>query len=344
MKSLLVYYDPELTTKLEELPIPSYGENEILIKVEVAGSNPKDWKHPMPNYFNSKINQGDDCSGTVAGIGPGVYGFEKGDRVAGFHQMRTPRGTYAEYSVCPANTVFHIPKDMSFEDAATIPLCAYTAAVGLYRNLNLPLPFSRPDLNPIPLIINGAGGAVGAYALQFAKTNPSISPVIAIAGSNAQFAKDLGADIIADYRSPTIADDLAKALKDVKNADKVRVLDATNTDSSVKYLSSVIDSKLGRYTCTSKITPTQKPILDQWGGWAEQIWVGSVHEDNPAGGFLFGTVMSKVIERMLALGQFKGQPIEIIEGGLNGVGTALVRLRDRKGGNSKYVTRIADTK
>jgi NADPH2:quinone reductase len=100
----------------------AYGPNEILIKVEVAGSNPKDWKHPAPNYFHSKINQGDDCAGTVAGIGDGVHGFNVGDRVAGFHQMKTDRGTYAEYSVCAAHTVFHIPTQMSYEEAATIPL------------------------------------------------------------------------------------------------------------------------------------------------------------------------------------------------------------------------------
>jgi NADPH:quinone reductase len=99
-----------------------YEANEILIKVVVAGSNPKDWKHPMPNYFNSKINQGDDCSGTVAAFGKNVTGFNVGDRVAGFHQMKTRRGTYAEYSVCPSHTVFHIPEKMSFEEAATIPL------------------------------------------------------------------------------------------------------------------------------------------------------------------------------------------------------------------------------
>jgi len=51
-----------------------------------------------------------------------VKNFRKGDRVAGFHEMDTPRGTYAEYTVCPTHTVFHIPSSMSFEEAATIPL------------------------------------------------------------------------------------------------------------------------------------------------------------------------------------------------------------------------------
>ena len=66
MKNLIVFYDDDvkLGTQLEDLPTPSsLKPHEVLIKVEVTGTNPKDWKHPLPNYFNIKINQGDDCAG-----------------------------------------------------------------------------------------------------------------------------------------------------------------------------------------------------------------------------------------------------------------------------------------
>lgn len=101
--------------------------------------------------------------------------------------MDTPRGTYAEYTVCPSHTVFHIPPSMSYEESATIPLAMYTAAVGLYRNLKLPMPFERADekskAETMPLVINGAGSSVGAFALKVAKLNPSISPIIVTAGA-----------------------------------------------------------------------------------------------------------------------------------------------------------------
>jgi NADPH:quinone reductase len=67
MKSLNVYYDAErnLKTEIKDIPIPDIGPHEILIKVEAAGSNPKDWKHPLPEYFDNRLNQGDDCAGCV---------------------------------------------------------------------------------------------------------------------------------------------------------------------------------------------------------------------------------------------------------------------------------------
>lgn len=66
MKNLIAFYDDQnnFKTELEDIAIPSeLKPNEVLIKVTVAGSNPKDLKHPLPAYFNNKLNQGDDCAG-----------------------------------------------------------------------------------------------------------------------------------------------------------------------------------------------------------------------------------------------------------------------------------------
>jgi NADPH2:quinone reductase len=307
----------------------------------------------MPAYFNVKVNQGDDVAGVVSAVGSSVRNFRPGDRVAGFHVMDTPRGTYAEYTVCPEQTVFHIPDSLSFEDAATIPLAMFTASVGLYRNLKLPFPFERSDEKSRPekkaLVINGASSAVGAFALKLARLNPSISPIIATAGSAKDYVKELGgADAIVDYRSPTIIQDLETALGGPGS--KVGfVFDAANSEASVNYLTAIL-SPNGRYTCTQGVAggiygpSTQKPTLEKWGGYWEQIWVGSIHDDTTAGGIFFGGVMSRTIETLIFEGKFTGHPYEIVEGGLNGVEAALIKLRDRKAGNTKFVTRIADTK
>ncbi|KAI6901515.1 hypothetical protein KC318_g8960 [Hortaea werneckii] len=140
MKNLVVFYEDQskLETKLEDVPRliqKDLKPHEVLIKVVVAGSNLKDYKHPLAVYFNNRLNQGDDCSGKVAGIGSAVRGFAVGDRVAGFHVMDTPNGTYPEYTICPYQTVLPLSGSISDEEAATFPLAIFTAAVGLYRNL-----------------------------------------------------------------------------------------------------------------------------------------------------------------------------------------------------------------
>ncbi len=83
----------------------------------------------MPNL--NPFNSGDDIAGYVEKVGAGVTEFRAGDRVGAFHEMMKPHGSFAEYAIAWAKTTFHIPEKTSFEEAATIPLAAMTAAVGL---------------------------------------------------------------------------------------------------------------------------------------------------------------------------------------------------------------------
>lgn len=89
------------------------------------------------------LNTGDDIAGIVHSVGSDVTEFKPGDRVAAFHVMRSPGGAFAEYAIAPATTTFHIPAATSFEEAATIPLAAMTAVVGLYARLGLPEPWAK---------------------------------------------------------------------------------------------------------------------------------------------------------------------------------------------------------
>ena len=79
----------------------------------VSGSNPKDWK--MADARPHALNQGDDIAGIVEKVGSRVYEFKPGDRVAAFHEMMTPHGSYAEYAIAWAHTTFHIPQETTFE-------------------------------------------------------------------------------------------------------------------------------------------------------------------------------------------------------------------------------------
>ena len=113
-------------------PIPTPGPDQILTKVIVSGSNPKDWKVPewatdtpdeaaklikkqRPESTNKSVNQGDDIAGIVHAVGENVTEFKPGDRIAAFHQMMSPGGSYAEYGLSWEHCTFHIPKQTSFE-------------------------------------------------------------------------------------------------------------------------------------------------------------------------------------------------------------------------------------
>ena len=103
-----------LKTTIRDVPIPEPQPDQVIIQVVVSGSNPKDWKiaELFPEYND---NSGDDIAGIVHSVGSDVWEFKKGDRVASFHEMMTPGGSFAEYAVGRQHTTFHLPKDVSFE-------------------------------------------------------------------------------------------------------------------------------------------------------------------------------------------------------------------------------------
>jgi len=111
MKEALVAKGPKVT--IRDVPIPKPNANQVLIQVIVSGSNPKDWKRPNDGVPH---NSGDDIAGIVAEVGENVTEFKKGDRVAAFHEILKPAGSYAEYAIAWEHTTFHLPKKISFEE------------------------------------------------------------------------------------------------------------------------------------------------------------------------------------------------------------------------------------
>lgn len=110
------FVNPDLSVTIKDSPVPKPGPNQVLIKAVAYGTNPKDWKYP---YLNKKAdNSGDDVAGTVEAVGDNVFEFKAGDRVAGYHTIGHPAGTFAEYSLVPVETTFHIPAKTSFEEVS----------------------------------------------------------------------------------------------------------------------------------------------------------------------------------------------------------------------------------
>ncbi|CZR64185.1 related to zeta-crystallin / quinone reductase (NADPH) [Phialocephala subalpina] len=237
MKEAIVHPTPDLWTETHDVPIPSPGVEEIVIKVVVAGSNVKDWLHPT--LLNVSLNSGDDIAGIVCSLGSNVSKtneFRIGDRVAAFHPMMTPHGAFAEYAVAPQHTVFKIPITTSFEEAATVPLVVTTAGITLFRRQHLPSPWSPSSGAPIPLIIYGASGALGTFAIKLARAS-NIHPIIAIAGGNSSHLPKLldesKGDTMVDYRLGS--DEMKRIVKETlsrKGLECHHALDAISSDGT----------------------------------------------------------------------------------------------------------------
>ncbi|KAJ5979689.1 hypothetical protein N7481_006987 [Penicillium waksmanii] len=342
MKEAVIDKDTGVTIRDVDIPVPQLGQ--VLIKVIVSGTNPKDWKLPVWLSDAPPANQGDDIAGFVEAVGEGVSKFKKGDKVAAFHQMMTPAGSYAEYAIAWEHTTFHIPEKTSFEEAASIPLAAMTSALGLFQRLSLPVPW-HPATEALPLVVYGGASAVGAFAIKLAQLS-NIHPIIAVAGKGAPFVETLidrsKGDTIIDYREG----DNAVREKIRSSAGGLPIhhaFDAVSEKGSYQNLGEAL-------TVPAKITVVLpgKDYSDLPKG-VEAITtnVGAVHQSaepgQTVGDIEFGAAFFAFFGRGLAQGWFTGHPVEVRPRGLAGLEGALRDLREGKASAVKYVVRLADT-
>lgn len=315
--------------------MPKPNADQVLIKVAVSGSNPKDWK--IPEWMPDKVlNAGDDIAGVVHEVGANVTEFKPGDRVMAFHEMMTPGGSYAEYAIAWAHTTAHIPKTTTFEEAAAIPLAALTAACGLNTKLGLPAPW-QPASEPIPLVIYGAASAVGIYTLQLA-LRANIHPLICIAGKSQDHVKSFidpsKGDTIIDYRDGD--DAVVEGIKKAANGAKLlHAYDAISEHNSTINLGNALPD--GAKITT--VLPGSEEGLRS-GVEVHRTMVGSVHNEEKDLGFVYLRYFAKGLQD----GWFKPQPQEVVPGGLGGIQTGLANLKAGKANAIKYVFRISDEK
>lgn len=199
MKAVRMYEfgGPEVM-KIEDLAIPAPGPGEVLIKVEAASVNPIDYKirsgHFKPEGLQVPMTLGRDVSGVVMQAGRGAP-FNAGDAV--YALLDRDHGSYAEFVVAKADQVVRKPEKLDFIHAAAVPLAAITAWQGLFDHGQL-----KPGER---VLIHGASGGVGHFAVQFAKDRGA--HVIATArGEDADLLRKWGADEVIDYKNERFED------------------------------------------------------------------------------------------------------------------------------------------
>ncbi len=188
--------------KLEEIERPVPAPDEILVKVYASGVNPTDWgiregeNDFLRPLLKLPMTLGWDAAGIVEETGSDVTEFKKGDAVYGVPNFPGDC-SYAEYCAAKANQFALKPKSISFNEAAGVPLAALTAWTGIFEYGKL-----QPGQR---ILIQGASGGVGSFALQFAKAKGAY--VIGTASAhNHDYLKQLGADEVIDYKNQKFED------------------------------------------------------------------------------------------------------------------------------------------
>lgn len=194
MKAARIHrFGPPDVIVVEDVPRPIPATGEVLVRVAAAGVAPWD---AIIREGNSKVSPpppltlGSDLAGVVEAVGPGVRQFKSGDEVYGVTNAQFV-GANAEFAVASANMVALKPERLSSLEAGSIPVVAVTAWQMLFE-------YARPESGQTIMIL-GAAGNVGAYAVQFAAS--AGFHVVAVVGSkDVEYVRTLGAEDVIDYR------------------------------------------------------------------------------------------------------------------------------------------------
>ncbi|MFJ1565434.1 NAD(P)-dependent alcohol dehydrogenase [Streptomyces erythrochromogenes] len=188
------YGSPDVL-ELREVERPPVGDREVLVRVRAASVNARDWHLMRGDPYLARLVlglrgpkaqiRGTDFAGRVEAVGKDVTRLRPGDEVFG-----EAEGTFAEYVCAPADAVEPKPANLTFEQAAAVPLAGNTALMGL-RDLGRLRPGQR-------VLVNGASGGVGTFAVQIAKAFGA--EVTGVCGTrNTELVRSLGADHVVDY-------------------------------------------------------------------------------------------------------------------------------------------------
>jgi len=259
MKAAIINrFGPPEVLEITEIEKPVPQKNEVLIKIEFAGINPVDTKVRAGTSGMSKNLQlpailGWDVSGTIESVGRNVSEFKTGDEVFGCIGFPGLGKAYAEFAAADPKLITGKPSNLSFEEAAAVPLAGLTA----YQAINEHLKISKGQR----ILIQAAAGGVGHLAVQFAKLNGAYVAGTA-SGKNEDFLKSIGVDQFINYKKE-------KFEEGFKNADAI--LDAMGGDILYRSFSCVKAG--GRIVClpsSSKNDPKAIQLAMQYK--VELIW------------------------------------------------------------------------
>lgn len=242
------YGGPEVL-RVEDVPVPSPAAGQVRVRIVATSVNLSDWEclRGSPAYARigglrapSRRTLGSDIAGVVDEVGEGVTRFRPGDEVYGDNLLL--KGGFAEYAIAPGSALAHKPAHLSFADASTIPQAGAIALQG-----------TKLAAANRRILINGAGGGSGSFAIQLAKRLGA--HVTAVDNSaKLDFMRSVGADDVIDYQR----DDFTKTTRPYD-----LILDLVAHRSVFAYRRALAPG--GTYRCVGGSVPTLLRLLTA--GW-----------------------------------------------------------------------------
>jgi NADPH:quinone reductase-like Zn-dependent oxidoreductase len=279
------YGSPELL-QIDELPEPAPPTGHAKVRVRAVGLNPLDWKilaghlRLLPMFRSPPRGVGFDFAGEIVGVGGGATARHPGERVFGSLLSFGREGACADYAIVPYERLLPLPAEVDDVQAAALPVAGGTALQALTDEAHV--------VTGQRVLITGAAGGVGHFAVQIAKHLGAHVVAVCSAG-NADFVRSLGADEVVDYAKQdfTRRDDRFDVVFDAASAssfaDSRRVLTESgcyiNTSgTAAALLTTTVGAVLARLTSRQRAIPFQlKNGPRIWGRLLELVRKGTLH-------------------------------------------------------------------
>ncbi|KAF7552710.1 hypothetical protein G7Z17_g4123 [Cylindrodendrum hubeiense] len=337
---------------LDNRQSPSPGPGEILIRNHVIAVNPIDWKRQASGFMISSypVVLGADVCGVVAEAGSSVTAFKSGDRVLAvahsFCSGNNDHGAFQEYTVVKATATVALPREMSFQQGATLPTAAGTATMALFDVLDLPQvttgetihasqvggTANSSESSPLGILVWGGASTVGFLTIQLARL-AGLTIYAAASEHHHDHLRSVGASMLVDYHSPTAVDDL---LAGAERAGSQIAL-AVDAISTAETLASVVQVLSKSTAVTKKLahtSPWPKSVPHP-----EGIETGAIRGDDFSHRRedLSIWLCNLSLPKWLAEGVIIPPAYRVIDGGLGGLQNALNELKKGVSGEKLLV-------
>jgi NADPH:quinone reductase-like Zn-dependent oxidoreductase len=265
-----------------------------------------------------------------------VTSFKKGDRVFTF--VKVPgtdksTGAFQQYTIGNANLSSKIPENLSFEEAATIPLAAVTAIVGIYSDLKISPPWTGASYHGEPFLVWGGASSVGMLAVQFAKLS-GFKVITTASSRNYELVKSLGADIVIDYNDSQVVEKIRQA----SNGKLKYVFDAVVSNGSTELAAEALGVDHGEIVTVLRVDQAKFSNATIY-----PTFAGLIHNnDNPTVHEL-GKQFWAHLEDYLKNGKVKPNPQKILSGGLLAIPEGFKLHKAGKISGEKLVYQVKQT-